>query len=66
MRNGRFELNFLTLQGKPNTHAWSTEGSPQATFALPFRIVEQGHPPRVQSHALHSHVYTHLNFVQVG
>ena len=22
IRSGRFESNFLTLQGKPNTHAW--------------------------------------------
>ena len=43
----RFESSLLTLQGKPNTHARGTDGSPQATFPLSSRVVDQGHPPQV-------------------
>ena len=42
-----FESSLLTLQVKPNTHARSTDGSPQATFPLYSRVVDQGHPPQV-------------------
>ena len=37
----------LTLQGKPNTHDWGTDGSPRATFPLSSRVMDQGHPPQV-------------------
>ena len=56
MRSGRFESNFLTLQGKPNTQAWGTT-SPTWLFPLSFQSVDQGHPPRLQSPTtLHPHV----------
>ena len=42
-----FKSSFLTLQGKPNTHAWGP--SHHTTFPLSFRVVDQSHPPpRVQ------------------
>ena len=40
----RFKSSLLTVQGKPNTHARSTNGSPQATFPLSSQVVDQGHP----------------------
>ena len=43
----RFESSLLTLQGKSNTHAQSTDESLQATFPLSSRVVDQGHPPQV-------------------
>ena len=49
-------IEFLTLQGKPNTHAWGNEVT-HATFPLSFPSVDQGHPPRLQSTAtLQPHV----------
>ena len=49
MRSGRFESNLLTWPGRPNTHAWgSTSRFAHATFPLSFRVVDQGHPLRVQ------------------
>ena len=49
VRSGRFESNLLTWPGRPNTHAWgSTSRFAHATFPLSFRVVDQGHPPRLQ------------------
>ena len=49
LRSGRFESNLLTWLGRPNTHAWgSTSRFAHATFPLSFRVVDQGHPPRLQ------------------
>ena len=66
MRSVRFESNLLTWPGRPNTHAWgSTSRFAHATFPLSFRVVDQGHPLRVQEYtplyvgswaSLHPHV----------
>jgi hypothetical protein len=44
VRSGRFESN-LTLQGKPNTHAWNTTGSFQSN-RLPFIPTRGSEPPQ--------------------
>ena len=41
MRSGRFESSFLTLQGKPNTHAW---GMKSPTQLFPFLLVLRDRP----------------------
>ena len=46
VRSGRFESNLLTWPGRPNTHVW--EQVTHTTFPLSFRVVDQGHPLRVQ------------------
>jgi len=57
-------IKFLTLQGKPNTHAW---GATSPTQHFPSRLVDQVHPPRLQSTTtLHPHVALILDFVQKG
>jgi len=56
IRDRRNDSNRIsTLQGKPNTHAWITEGSSQATFGLSFRVVDQGHTPRAQDRSPVTH-----------
>ena len=57
-------IEFLTLQGKPDTHVWGNKAT-HITFSLSFRHVDQANPPRLQSTAtLHPHVALILDFIQ--
>ena len=58
-------IEFLTLQGKPHTRMGSDVT--HATFSFSSRLVDQVHPPRLQSTTtLHPHVALILDFVQKG
>jgi hypothetical protein len=35
-------------KGKPNSHAWNIQVRSEATVSLIFRVMDQGHPKRLQ------------------